>query len=336
MNRIKSVVKKLPGVRFVFTKLRNLVQENAKLKTLSDYCRQDEISRLEAEVKQYKTGVPPGHFYSPFPNLEHVRKNEARIFKSMPLKIPGVNLNTEKQLELFEKFSEYYADMPFGPQKKESLRYWFENEAYQYSDAICLYSMIRHLKPRRIIEVGSGYSSCVILDTNEMFFDNKIACTFIEPYPDLLHSLMKPGDKGRVRVMPKNIQDVELSVFEELSAGDILFIDSTHVVKVDSDVNYIFFEILPRLAAGVHIHFHDVIYPFEYWADIIYKGISWNEAYFVRAFLQYNNSFEIAFFNTYLEKLHPEKFEEKMPLCMKHIGGSIWLKKLQDKDGQTT
>lgn len=327
IKRIKGVVKKLPYVKQLFVRLGELERETASLKMANEEILK-EAAILEKELKLHKTRVPPGHFYSPFPNIDYIKKNENRIFKSMPLEIPGVKLNTEKQLELFEEFAKYYTDMPFDSQKKDNLRYWFENDAYQYSDAICLYSMIRHLKPKKIIEVGSGYSSCVVLDTNELFFNRSIDCTFIEPYPDLFLPLIKKEDKKDITIIPKNIQDVDLVVFESLSSGDILFIDSTHVSKVDSDVNYIFFEILPRLAPGVHIHFHDVIYPFEYWPDIIYSGISWNEAYFVKAFLQYNDAFEIVFFNTYMEMIYPKKFKEKMPLCMKHRGGSIWIKKV--------
>ena len=123
--------------------------------------------------------------------------------------------------------------------------------------------MIRHIEPNRIIEVGSGFSSCLILDTNDLHFDGRIATTFIEPYPELLKSLVAEGDESASTLLPVRLQDVDLSVFEELNRGDILFIDSTHVSKIDSDVNYLFFEILPRLSSGVYIHFHDIFYPFE-------------------------------------------------------------------------
>jgi len=286
------------------------------------------VKEIQKELEIYKTCVPPGLYYSPFPDLEYIKKNEARIFYSSPDDLPGIKLNLEKQLELFEKLAIFYKDIPFEASKKENLRYWYENDAYQYSDAICLYSMIRHLKPKRIIEVGCGYSSCIILDTNEIFFDNSINCVFIDPYPDLLLSLIKKEDKKIIEVIPKILQDISSDFFRSLSLNDILFIDSSHVSKIDSDVNYLFFEILPHLNPGVHIHFHDVLYPFEYWPDLIYKKISWNEAYLLRAFLQYNNNFEIVFHNNFLEKKYPEMFYEKMPLCMKHLGGSIWLKKL--------
>jgi len=281
------------------------------------------------KVGLYKTWVPLGHFYSPIPSLTEIKAKENEIFsKQLTKKVPGINLNEEAQLELFEEFSKYYLSLPFKPHKKENLRYFYENISYSYSDAICLYCTINHAKPKKIIEVGSGYSSCLILDTNDLIFGGTISCSFIEPYPQLLLSLIKDTDKDKIEIIQKKLQNVEVSKFSELNAGDILFIDSTHVSKIDSDVNYIFFEILPTLKKGVYIHFHDIFYPFEYPKEWILEGRAWNEAYMLRTFLQHNKDYEIVFFNTFLELFHQDKFVEKMPLCMKNMGGSIWLKKI--------
>ena len=187
--------------------------------------------------------------------------------------------------------------------------------------------MILHSKPKRIIEIGSGFSSCVILDTNDLHFDNNIRCTFIEPYPDRLLSLIKKTDLDRIELINKDIQDIDIEMFRSLSEKDILLVDSTHISKTDSDVNYIFFNILPVLNKGVFIHFHDIFYPFEYPKEWILGGKSWNEAYILRAFLQYNDSFKIIFFNTYMEHFFKNKFDEDYPLCMENTGGSIWIKK---------
>jgi hypothetical protein len=274
-----------------------------------------------------KSAFPPGHFYSPIPNLDDVKKNEARIFHSLE-SVPGVDLNPEGQKELFRKFVEFYREMPFRSEKQNHLRYHFENPNFSYFDAISLHCMIRHAAPKKIIEIGSGYSSCVTLDTNELFFSGKIACTFIEPYPDLLQSLLKPTDRQQVTIIPTKLQDVPTETFSELAAGDILFIDSTHVSKIDSDVNHELFRILPALAPGVFIHFHDIFYPFEYPSEWIYDGRAWNENYLLRAFLQYNSAFEIAFFNNWFARFNRQLLEEQMPLALKNAGGSIWLRKL--------
>jgi len=273
--------------------------------------------------------VPPGHFYSAIPSLSQIRANEARLFGSPPRTLPGIDLGEEQQLSLLHDFQTYYDEQPFSPQRTEQCRYFFENPAYSYSDAIFLHSMIRHARPKRIVEIGSGYSSCVTLDTNELFFANAIDCSFVEPYPDLLKSLLRAGDEARVSIRPSGVQSVELATFERLEANDILFIDSTHVSKVGSDVNYLFFEVLPRLAPGVLVHFHDVFYPFEYPIDWIYEGRAWSEAYLLRSFLSFNHSYEIVFFNTFLQLFHEEYFKAHMPLCLLNTGGSIWLRRRQ-------
>jgi len=273
--------------------------------------------------------VPPGHFYSPIPSIDDIKKVEEEIWgRSTTNSLPGLNLNIDKQLKLFEEFKLYYKDLPFTAQKNNKLRYYFENPAYSYSDAIFLYCMIRKVKPEQIIEIGSGYSSCVMMDTNEIFFKNEIKMTFIDPYPDLLISLMRENDKIKYTIIPERLQNCELEKFSILQENDILFVDSTHVSKIHSDVNLIFFEILPRLKKGVYIHFHDIFYPFEYPKEWIYEGRAFNESYILRAFLQYNNDFKIIFFNTFLEYFFKDKFGSEMPLCLKNPGGSIWIKKI--------
>jgi hypothetical protein len=129
--------------------------------------------------------------------------------------------------------------------------------------------------------------------------------------------------------LPNNshfFQEVNIETFEKLNPGDFLFVDSTHVVKTGSDVNYIIFEILPKLKSGVIIHFHDIFYPFEYPKDWVFMGRNWNEDYFLKAFLMYNKDFEIMLFSHYLHNQHKEVFN-KMPLCDKNHGGNLWLMK---------
>jgi hypothetical protein len=269
--------------------------------------------------------VPPGHFYSPIPDPDELKQREASIFDRSQQALAGINLNTEDQLDLMSRFKSLYQEIPFTAEKTEENRYYFENNFYSYSDAIFLYCVIRHFKPKRIIEVGSGFSSFCILDTNEKFFGGSIRCQFIEPYPDRLYSRLKPGDRELIEIVETKLQDVDLYYFEKLAANDLLIVDSTHVAKTGSDVNRIFFEILPQLKKGVMIHFHDIFYPFEYPKDWVYEGRSWNESYLLRAFLQYSNCFKILLFNTYLEQFYEEIFRADFPLCLKNPGGSIWL-----------
>jgi hypothetical protein len=271
--------------------------------------------------------APPGHFYSPLPSLDEVREREQEIFHSYPASIPGVEVRGESQLRLFEELAGFYAEMPFDSEKRAGLRYWFDNLSYPQGDAIFLYSMLRHFRPRRLVEVGSGFSSCVILDTNERFLANATTCTFIDPYPALLLSLLKPEDGQRINVIASKVQRVPDEVFNALAPGDFLIIDSSHVSKIGSDVNDIMFRILPLLQAGVHIHFHDVSYPFEYPSEWIYKGVAWTEVYLLHAFLQYNRVFEIELYTSYLYNFHNALLKERMPRTLENFGGSIWLRK---------
>ena len=187
--------------------------------------------------------------------------------------------------------------------------------------------MIMHVRPKRIIEIGSGFSSAAMLDVNEQNYNNSIDITFIEPYPENLKQIIKSGD--RFTLLEKKVQDVDINIFKSLQANDILFIDSTHVAKTNSDVLFEIFEILPLLNKGVKIHFHDMFYPFEYPQDwVIEENRSWNEIYFLRSFLMFNNSFKIIAFNTFLQKDNIKWFEEHMPLCLKNTGGSCWLEKV--------
>ncbi len=270
--------------------------------------------------------VPPGHFYSPIPSWSDIKKEAARIFPNdLRREVPGIDLREPEQLELLKTFVPYYAEQPFTAQKTTGNRYYFENPAYSYSDAIMLHCMLRHLRPRRLIEVGSGYSTCVTLDTNDRFLGGAVELTLIEPFPELVYSLLREDDKKRLHVVPSPLQQVDLDLFDRLERNDILFIDSTHVVKIDSDVNRIFFDILPRLKPGVHIHFHDVFFPFEYPRDWLFQGMAWSEAYLLRAFLQYNHRFRVVLMNTFMEHFHASFFQENMPLCLQNKGASLWL-----------
>jgi len=254
-----------------------------------------------------------------------VRADAHRIFARDPRQLPGIDLREDAQLALLEKFATYYEEVPWKQELVPGLRYHYGNDCYEYSDAIFLYSMIRHARPSRIIEIGSGFSSAVMLDTSERFFDGSIRCTFIEPYPDRLLSLLTEQERSRVDLVQKRVELVDLEIFRSLESGDILFIDSSHVAKVGSDVNHLMFEVFPVLSSGVYIHIHDVFYPFEYPEDWIMRGSVWNEAYMLRAFLSYNERFSIVAFNTYLEQFHEDWFRRKMPLCLVDRGGSLWL-----------
>jgi hypothetical protein len=126
------------------------------------------------------------------------------------------------------------------------------------------------------------------------------------------------------------VQDVDVAIFEQLDHGDVLFIDSTHVLKTGSDVCHELFSVLPALKAGVLIQFHDVFWPFEYPEDwVLRDNRSWNEIYALRAFLSYNTNFEILFFNDYFCTWHRDQVQHDYPAMLKNTGGSLWLRKVK-------
>ncbi len=302
---------------------------NLKQKLISILNKLPYIRRLYQENMTFKKNscFPAGHYYSTIISVDDVKKRQNEIWFNENIDgINGINLNLKEQINLVKLFEQYYSEIPFTESKNNKTRYYFENGYYSYSDAIFLYSMIRYFKPQQIIEIGSGFSSSVMLDTNEYFFNNSINLTFIEPYTDRLKSLLNNNDENTTTIIEKDVQKIYIETFEKLNRGDFLFIDSTHVVKTGSDVNYIIFEILPKLKSGVFIHFHDIFYPFEYPKDWVFMGRNWNEDYFLKAFLMYNNEFEIKLFSHYLHRHHKDVFN-KMPLCYRDTGGHLWLMK---------
>ena len=289
------------------------------------------IRTLRNEIHQYKTYkdlTSPGRYTSPFLSKEEILKKEHQIFSVKKKEIDGINLNEKEQLELLEEIKIYFNELPFKSDKNDTSKYYYNNGFYEYSDAIFLYSIIRHFKPNKIIEIGSGFSSAVMLDTNERFLKNKIQCNFIDPHPERLLSLLNENDKKNHKIINSSVQELNIDFFKQLKENDILFVDSSHVSKTGSDVNYIFFDILPNLNSGTLIHFHDIFYPFEYPKKWVLEGRAFNENYILRAFLQYNSKFKILLFNTFLEYYHEDWFNKNMPLCLKSKGGSIWLRKL--------
>lgn len=291
------------------------------------------INKVHQKLKSLdNTCYLPGHYYSPIISIKDIKHRQEKIWPPCSNhkeneSLGGIDFNTDQQLSLVNDFSKnYYAEIPFKKDNHLEARYYFNNDYFSYTDGIILYSMLRHFKPSNVIEVGSGFSSALMLDVNELFFDNKINLSFIEPYTDRLYSLMTEKDKQKTNVIDKPIQEVELNVFKSLEKDDVLFIDSTHVVKTGSDVNFILFEILPILKSGVLIHFHDIFYPFEYPKKWVFKGRNWNENYFLRSFLMYNDCFEMILFADYLHKVHSECFAN-MPLTYNNTGGNLWLRK---------
>lgn len=271
--------------------------------------------------------APPGHFYSPIPDLAFIESHKSGLFNCESPEVPGIESNYAGQLTLAEQFAQYYPEVPFRDEPVAGQRYYCRNPWFGCCDALILYSMLRHYRPRKVIEVGSGFSSAVMLDTNELFLSGKTTFTFVEPYPERLLELLTPEDKALNEVLTQPVQDVPVERFAGLGVGDFLFIDSSHVAKIGSDVVHLLTNVLPMLNPGVIIHFHDIFWPFEYPEEWLREGRAWNENYVLKAFLQFNAKFKIEFFSSYLRLHHAARMEQILPLFMRSSGGSLWLRK---------
>jgi hypothetical protein len=297
-----------------------------------------EIEQQRLELQRWRTWQIPGHFYSPIPSLAEVDQHAANLFDLEKTSLPGIELQIDRQAQLLDILGGFINGIPFQENRSEGFRYHFRNEYFSWADGVTLFCMLRYLRPKRVIEVGSGHSSALMLDTNDRFLGRNVDFTFIEPNPERLESLIWATDRSKTTIFRQAVQETPMSVFEALQSGDILFVDSSHVSKTGSDVNFLLFEVLPTLAQGVHVHFHDVFHPFEYPKAWVKEGVAWNEAYLLRAFLQYNQSFSIEFFVSFVMRHLRSRVAEIMPLALKSEsaeislyndapGGSLWLVK---------
>jgi len=283
------------------------------------------------DTQELPKAFSDGHFYSTIPSLEDVKTHLLRNLAGMSRVLPGIDLAEQEQTKLLKYLIETYQKTPsFSNEAVDGKYYYSKNRMFGYYDALTLQSMMLRLKPRRIIEVGSGFSSCVMLDTNRDFLDNKIELTFIDPHPERLQTLISDKDLSHCTLLEQKLGDVDTRLFEQLCENDILFIDSTHVAKINSDVLHYVFGILPSLKNGVFIHIHDIGFPFQYSVNDLMSGRAWNEAYLLRAFLMYNTSFRIVFWNSFMYGTFSELIREEMPYCWNSPGGSIWLQKTGD------
>jgi len=309
-------------------RLRNeIAMLNAQLDEESERHARTEAARRELEGLWKALWRPPGHFYSPITDLAEVEADAQRIFDRRG-EIPAIEWNHHTQIALLDRIMEMEGDLDFPHTESPPHRYYSDNDFFPFCDAFFLAGIMRLFESKRIVEVGSGFSSSVMLDVADRNSDRDLQLTFIEPYPKRLQSLLLDEDRERHRILEARVQDVPFEVFEELRENDILFIDSSHIVKTGSDVNYLFFEVLPRLAKGVLVHVHDIPFPFEYGQAEVLEGRSWNEAYLVRAFLQYNSTFEILLYPGGFVWRGHEIGRQLPKRCEDTLGPSLWLRKL--------
>ena len=262
-----------------------------------------------ADAVRRPPAIRAGHFYSPINSASDIERA-----LSWTADTPGIDLREDEQLSTFRELTPLFDDV--GP-----VRYRIDNDMYGIADASIYQAFVRHFNPRRVIEVGSGFSTAKLLDTAEKFLP-ELDVTCIEPYPQRLFSLLRPSDN--VQVITKFVQDVPKEIFTSLEPCDVLFIDSTHVAKAGSDVVWLYLHILPLLQQGVLVHIHDIFWPFEYPAEWLREGRCWNEDYFLQAFLCQNEAWSIELFGSWLWEKHPEVVPESL---RSERPGALWLRR---------
>ncbi len=318
---LRSMARRLPITR---TYERRLAESAANVAELQ--------SELDRQIRENAHWVPLGHFYSPFADVDSLMARFDAVYGTSMVDLPAIDLRIDQQKSLLAELDPFASSLSLCSTEEEAelagFRYWSENPAYGDTDARFLTSMLQHFRPKRLIELGCGYSSAATLDARDRFLDSSLEITFVDPYPQLLESLIRDTDRSTVEVMSVGTQDVDLDVVRQLDDGDILFIDSTHVSKAGSDVNRIFFEILPALRPGVIIHLHDMFPRFEYPPAWVEERRAWTEQYVLRAFLQYNDSFEVLLWPGLLWALDPVGSRGALPGDAHEPGGAFWMRKL--------
>lgn len=280
-----------------------------------------------ADNSGIKTLFPNGHFYSPVADPTDLTARQEKIWARQD-SMPGIELDATRQLALLSELKKHVSQIDYPVEKpSDPTVYFYGNDQYPVLDAEFLFAMLCHLGPKRVIEVGSGFSSLITADVNRRIFGNRIDFSCIEPYP---RQFLMDGVAGLTRLVKQKVEDVDLAFFDALEANDLLFIDSSHVSKAGSDVNYLFFEVLPRLKPGVVVHIHDIFLPDEYpkvW--VIEQGRNWNEQYLLRAFLQFNRECEILWAAHFMGTRHTAAVQQTFPRYPElGGGGSFWLRRL--------
>ncbi|MBM3709999.1 MAG: class I SAM-dependent methyltransferase [Actinobacteria bacterium] len=271
-----------------------------------------------------KVGMFPiiDHYYEPLFNTKYLKKSlrEDRA-------LPGIDFNLEEQLDILSRFHFNDELIKFPLEKRKDTEFYYNNESFKSGDAEYLYNAVRLFQSKKIVEIGSGISTLMIINAiKQNKLDNsRYECEHIciEPYgADWL-------DKTNVRIIRRKCEDVDKQIFTELEQNDILFIDSSHIIRPQGDVLFEYLEVLPILKSGVLVHIHDIFTPKDYldeWVGVMF----WNEQYLLEAFLTFNNEFKIIGALNYLMHNHFNELSKKCPILRNERDrepGSFWIMK---------
>lgn len=276
----------------------------------------------------------PAHFYSPIPDIEDLRQRDVW---SKVSGLAGIDFRIDGQVSLLREIGVRFGRECDWPQESDGNpeTFFLNNPSFSFGCAAAAHGMIRHFKPRRVIEVGSGMSTRVIraaLRKNADESGEMANYQVVDPYPSSATKALMAE-----RLFAQRVELLPLEFFEELAENDVLFIDSSHSVKVGSDVNYLFLEVLPRLALGVIIHVHDVSLPYEY-SQVYAMNPAfrqfWTEQYLLQAFLSCNDHFKIHLAMHFLMMEYKDIFMAAFPHYdpqQRAVSGSFWMQRKSQK-----
>lgn len=327
-NAIKTLGRRLLRSRAASAVLRAIVSSPIQAALVTWMARTGEGT--DASLRMGSLPLPV-HFYSPVPDLDDLERRDVWSRRS---DLKGVDFRPEAQVAYLLELGGRYGlecGWPSEPTDDPTM-FHTENMTLSFGCAAAAHCIIRERKPRHLIEIGSGMSSIVFsaaLELNEADGVQPAEYTVIDPYPSS-HLSTLPGT--RPTVIPQRVEVVDIDLFEQLERGDILFVDSGHVVRVGGDVNFLLLDVLPRLNPGVIVHFHDIGLPYEYpkvYATNPSFRVFWTEAYLLQAFLAFNSEFEVLLAMAYLTQEHRDAFRRAFPLYdparHKATSGSFWI-----------
>lgn len=278
-----------------------------------------------ALVPTARYAVVPKHFYSPLPDLARLDEG----FWDTPRPMPGVDLAIEEAIQfLNQRLAPYIGEFE---RPVDRPGYTFATGSYGIVDAEILYAIVRWLKPKVVLEFGSGASSHFIAMAAQRNADESrpLEHRIFDPYPFTASPL---GPVDGVVVTQARAEDVDAALVGELlGPGDVLFVDTTHTVKTGGDVDHIFSTIIPRLTPGVWVHIHDVFLPYEYRREwVVDEQRLYAEQYLVQAFLTFNCAFRVRLPAMAVSRAAPEMLSQLIPgFSLAARPGALWFERVQ-------
>lgn len=262
------------------------------------------------------------HYYQPIIKRDMLPQN----YEKLESRLLGMDIKFTSQLELLKKFKYNDELVKIRLDSKNILEARYHNDFFGPPDAEILYNMIRYFKPNRVIEIGSGESTKfarLALEQNKLETKKKYEHICIEPFE--VPWLKQIG----VKILRNKVERCDISIFEQLSENDILFIDSSHVIRTQGDVLFEYLDIIPSLKKGVLVHCHDIFLPYEYPLKWIEKNkIFWNEQYILQALLSDSKKYEVILALNFLSKKAKHELQNCCPIFAEEEGnpGSFWFK----------